>query len=129
MGTPLTTQNYTYNSQNQRTDLSYDANGNMTSLNGFEFTWDGRRLSVAVSADTNISYTYNHNGIRTSKTIGGTTITYRVDENNNVIEQTDGTNTIKFVYDSNNSPVYMEYNGVTYYYEKNLQGDIVDIAK
>lgn len=32
LGTPLTTQNYTYNSQNQRTDLSYDANGNMTSL-------------------------------------------------------------------------------------------------
>ena len=127
LGTPLTTQNYTYNSQNQRTDLNYDANGNMTSLNGYDFTWDGRRLSAAVSADTNISYTYNHNGIRTSKTIGGTTITYIVDENNNVIEQTDGTNTIKFVYDSNNSPIYMEYNGVTYYYEKNLQGDIVAI--
>ena len=125
LGTPLTTQNYTYNSQNQRNDLNYDANGNMTSLNGFEFTWDGRRLSSAVSADTNISYTYNHNGIRTSKTVNGTTITYTVDENNNVIEQTDGTNTMKFVYDSSNSPIYMEYNGATYYYEKNLQGDIV----
>ncbi len=127
VGTPLTTQNYTYNSQNQRTDLSYDANGNMTSLNGFDFTWDGRKLSSAISADTNISYTYNHNGIRTSKTVNGTTITYTIDENNNVIEQTDGTNTIKFVYDSNNAPVYFIYNNTTYYYEKNLQGDIVAI--
>ena len=127
LGTPLTIQNYTYNSQNQRADLSYDANGNMTGYNGFDFAWDGRRLSSAISADTNISYTYNHNGIRTSKTVNGTTITFKVDENNNVIEQSDGINTIKFVYDSNNSPIYMEYNGVIYYYEKNLQGDIVAI--
>ncbi len=54
-------------------------------------------------------------------------LTYTVDENNNVVEQTDGTNTIKFVYDSDNSPIYMEYKGVIYYYEKNLQGDIVAI--
>ena len=127
LGTPLTTQNYTYNSQNQRTDLGYDANGNMTSLNGFDFTWDGRKLSSAICTDTNISYTYNHNGIRTSKTVNGTTIIYTVDVNNNVIEQTDGTNTIKFVYDSSSSPIYMEYNGVIYYYEENLQGDIVAI--
>ena len=50
-----------------------------------------------------------------------------MDENNNIIEQTDGTNTIKFVYDSSNSPLYMVFNDVTYYYEKNLQGDIVAI--
>ena len=127
LGTPLTTQNYTYNSQNQRTDLSYDANGNMTELNGYTFGWTNRRLTSAISEDTNIAYTYNHNGIRTSKTINGVTTNYTVDENNNIIEQTDGTNTIKFVYDSSNSPIYMVFNNVTYYYEKNLQGDIVGI--
>lgn len=76
LGIPLTTQNDTCNSQNQRTNLSYDANGNMTSLNGFDFTWDGRRLSSAVNADNSISYTYNHKGIRTSKTVNGVTIYY-----------------------------------------------------
>lgn len=50
-----------------------------------------------------------------------------MDENNNVITQTDGTDTLRFVYDSNGAPVYMEYNGTVYYYEKNLQGDIVGI--
>ncbi len=131
-GIPLTTENYTYNSENQRTDLSYDENGNMTSLNGFSCTWDGRRLSSAVSSDANISYTYNHNGIRTSKTINGITTYYEVDENNNVVKQYElvddvETNVIEFVYDSNNTPIYFTYNNATYYYEKNLQGDIVAI--
>ena len=132
LGSPLTTQSYTYNSQNQRTDLGYDASGNLTSLNGYTFTWSGRRLTAAVNANTNISYTYNHNGIRTSKTVNGTTIYYEVDENNNVVKQYElvndaETNVIEFVYDSSNSPIYFTYNNATYYYEKNLQGDIVAI--
>ncbi len=132
LGTPLTTQNYTYNSQNQRTDLSYDANGNMTSLNGYTFGWTNRRLTSATSTDNSISYTYNHNGIRTSKTINGITTYYVVDENNNVVKQYElendvETNVIEFVYDSNGSPIYFTYNNATYYYEKNLQGDIVAI--
>ena len=53
LGSPLTTQSYTYNSQNQRTDLSYDLGGNMTGLNGYAFTWDGRKLSTAVSSNNN----------------------------------------------------------------------------
>ena len=56
-----------------------------------------------------------------------TVVNYTVDENNNITEQTDGTNTMKFVYDSSGSPVYFIYNDTTYYYEKNLQGDIVAI--
>ncbi len=132
LGSPLTTQSYTYNSQNQRTDLSYDASGNLTSLNAYTFTWSGRRLTAAVNANTNISYTYNHNGIRTSKTVNGTTTYYEVDENNNVVKQYElvndaETNVIEFVYDSSNSPIYFTYNNATYYYEKNLQGDIVAI--
>ena len=132
LGTPLTTQNYTYNSQNQRTDLSYDANGNMTSLNGYTFDWTNRRLTSATSTDNSISYTYNYNGIRTSKTINGITTYYIVDENNNVVKQYElendvETNVIEFVYDSNGSPIYFTYNNATYYYEKNLQGDIVAI--
>ena len=132
LGTPLTTQNYTYNSQNQRTDLSYDANGNMTALNGYSFTWANRRLTSATSADNSISYTYNHSGIRTSKTVNGTATYYEVDENNNVVKQyelVDGveSNVIEFVYGNDGSPVYFTYNNATYYYEKNMQGDIIGI--
>ena len=73
-----------------------------------------------------------HNGIRTSKTVNGITTYYEVDENNNVVKQYElvndaETNVIEFVYDSSNSPIYFTYNNATYYYEKNLQGDIVAI--
>ncbi len=104
----------------------------MTSLNGYTFGWTNRRLTSATSTDNSISYTYNHDGIRTSKTVNGITTYYVVDENNNVIKQYElqndaETNVIEFVYDSNNSPIYFTYNNATYYYEKNLQGDIVAI--
>ncbi len=132
LGTPLSTENYTYNSQNQRTDLGYDANGNMTGHNGYTFAWTNRRLTSATSTDNSISYSYNHDGIRTSKTVNGISTYYEVDENNNVIKQYElvdntETNVVEFVYDSNNSPIYFIYNNATYYYEKNMQGDIVGI--
>ena len=57
LGTPLTTQNYTYNSQNQRTDLSYDSYGNLTAYNGYSFGWNDRRLTSAISNDNIISRT------------------------------------------------------------------------
>lgn len=55
-----------------------------------------------------------------------------MDENNNVVKQYElvngvETNVIEFVYDSNNTPIYFTYNNATYYYEKNMQGDIVAI--
>ena len=104
----------------------------MTALNGYNLTWTNRRLTSVVNEDTNIAYTYNHNGIRTSKTINGSTTYYEVDENNNVVKQYElendvETNVIEFVYDSNNIPIYFTYNNTIYYYEKNLQGDIVAI--
>ena len=36
--------------------------------------------------------------------------------------------TVDYVYDSNGAPVYMTLNGTTYYYQKNLQGDIIGIV-
>lgn len=125
LGEPLDIKEYIYNSQNQRTDLSYDEKGNLTELNGYTFTWKERSLTSATSAEQSVSFTYNHDGIRTSKTVNGVTTTYKVDENNNVIEQRDGTDVVRFVYDSSNTPLYMEYQEQIYYYEKNLQGDII----
>ena len=123
---------YTYDSQNRRTDLGYDANGNINEFNGNALIWSGRRLTEVADVNNSILYTYNHNGIRTSKTVNGITTYYEVDENNNVVKQYElvndaETNVIEFVYDSSNSPIYFTYNNATYYYEKNLQGDIVAI--
>ena len=104
--------------------VSYDAAGNPTSYRGHTLTWTmGRRLA---SYD-GISYTYNEEGIRTSKTYNGITTRYYLD-GTNVIGQTDGTNTLYFRYDSNNSLISVIYNGTEYYYVKNGLGDITGIV-
>ncbi len=132
LSTPVTTQNYTYNGDNQRSDLSYDANGNLSELNDYTFGWTDRRLTSATSTDNSISYTYTNNGIRSSKTVNNVTTYYEVDQVGNVVKQyelvnDEETNVIEFVYDSDNAPIYFTYQGEEYYYELNLQGDIISL--
>ena len=81
-----------------------------------------------------MSFTYNDSGIRTSKTVNGVTTTYYLDGSRIVGEETNGNITVYF-YDSLGLPIGFGYNASTYgldvfevyWYEKNLQGDIVAI--
>ena len=73
------------------------------------------------------SYQYDSSGIRTSKTVNGITTTYTLDKNNNVASQTDGTNILNFIYDTTGKLCYMTLNDVKYYYETNVQGDIIGL--
>ena len=81
-----------------------------------------------------MSFTYNDQGIRTSKTVNGVTTTYYLDGSKIVGEETNGNITVYF-YDSLGLPIGFQYHASTYasgvydiyWYEKNLQGDIVAI--
>ena len=56
------------------TAITYDAIGNPLSYyNGtsYTFTWEGRRLVGAVKGSSTMSFEYNDEGIRTSKTVNG----------------------------------------------------------
>ena len=79
---------------------------------------------------------YDANGIRTSKQYvehvadaSSYTVTYTTDGTKILSEQRTGTNphTIYYVYDANGSVVGMKYNGVQYWYQKNMQGDVLGI--
>ena len=49
--------------------LTYDANGNVLTYGDKEFTWSyGRTLTGITDSENKYSYTYDENGIRTSKT-------------------------------------------------------------
>ena len=74
-----------------------------------------------------ITYTYNENGIRTSKTVNNVTTTYYLD-GTNIIEQITGNTVLHFYYDSNDEVIGFEYNSDNYYYVKNAMGDILGIA-
>ena len=73
------------------------------------------------------SYTYDENGIRSSKTVNGVT-TYFTTKDGVILSQTDGTNTMYFQYDNSGNPTGFIYNGTQYFYLTNQMGDIIGIT-
>ena len=112
--------------------ITYDGIGNpLTYRGGMSFTWsNGRKLSSVVKGTDSISYTYDMNGLRTSKTVNGTTTQYYW--LNGILEgQKTGNEYIIFLYDENGDAYGMIVkNGNTenyYYYVFNVQGDVIGI--
>jgi len=92
--------------------------GNPWSYRGHTLEWSRIRL---LTKWDDIEMEYNASGMRTRK---GDTY-YELDGNNIISETTNG-NTIRYYY-GNGGIVGFRYNGNRYYYEKNLQGDIIGI--
>ena len=78
------------------------------------------------SYDSN-TYTYNANGIRTSKTVGGVKHDYILD-GTKILREAWGSNTLIHLYDNEDSVCGILYNNVPYYVIKNLQGDVIAIV-
>lgn len=109
-------------------DLTYDDNGNVLTYGDKEYTWNsGRNLESITDGDNTYSYTYDENGIRTSKEVGGVT-TYFNTKDGVILSQTDGTNTWYFQYDTNGSPLGFVLNGTQYFYITNQMGDVLAIT-
>ena len=115
--------------------ITYDEIGNPLSYyNGssYSFTWDGRKLVGAVNGSTNMSFIYNDDGIRTSKTVNGVTHTYQLNGNQIISEQWDD-KLVVYIYDASGAPLGMMYRKTSYdiedwntfWFEKNMQGDII----
>ena len=118
-------------------EITYDSIGNPLSYyNSFSYTfsWTGRELTGAVVGGNTYSFTYNDEGIRTSKTKNGVTTTYYLNGSQILAEETNGNITV-YIYDSEGLPLGMQYHGASYaedkwdvlWYEKNIFGDIVAI--
>jgi YD repeat-containing protein len=69
---------------------------------------------------TTWDFEYNADGLRTKRVSSSTTYQY-VYNGSSLVQMTVGNNTLYFTSDT------VTYNGTTYYYAKNLQGDIVAI--
>ncbi|MBQ5865475.1 MAG: hypothetical protein IIW56_02205 [Oscillospiraceae bacterium] len=115
--------------------ITYDNSGNPTSYyNGtsWTFAWqNGRELTSASKSGTSISYTYDGDGIRTSKTVDGITYNY-IYASGKLLRQTwteSGTaHVMDFFYDEKGAPYALKYDGNTCYYLLNLQGDVIGIT-
>ncbi len=136
------------------TAISYDSMGNpnnyVAKASGGgtiagSLTWNGRQLASVVVDDYRYEYSYDHNGLRTKSV--------KCDVTDNTIEEimkyvwkdgvlagysiekpdTDEVQTIKILFDDTGDSIgYTYYNATdddyrTFYFEKNLQGDIVSV--
>jgi len=132
-----TITNYAYNDGNELVSVNgqvytYDANGNLTSNGNKTFIYDveNRLIEVKNSSNQTIaSFTYDHEGKRTSMTTASGTIyfhysgdkvVYETDENNNIIAE--------YTYDAQGNPATIIKNGVTYYYHVNGHGDVMALT-
>ena len=104
-----------------------EAPGNPLSYRGKTLAWqNGRQLAGLTEEGLSASYTYNDSGIRTGKTLNGTETTYYL--NGTAIHtQITGNERMDFLYDETGSLLGFKYGGNSYYYIRNLQGDITGI--
>ena len=114
-----TDQLTSYNGQS----IVYDASGNPTTYLGQSLSWNGLQLT---GVGGNISYSYDKDGIRQTKTVG-TAITQYYYNGNVLMGTYDGTNKLLFSYDEQSNVVAVNYNGTYYYYLRDGQGNIIKL--
>ena len=109
--------------------ITYDTIGNPTAYyNGWNFTWEhGREMATATNGTTTLSFKYDANGLRTSKTVNGVVHNYFY-YGGKLLRETYGSNILDFYYDASGVPYMLEYNGTIYYYVTNAQGDVIRIV-
>ncbi len=107
--------------------IVYDKIGNPTSYRGWGMTWQGRQLTKAVK-DKTVTFTYDSEGIRTSKSDGTNTTKYLLN-GTQILAQTTNGKTLCFFYDQQGNRVGMaDSSNHFYYYIYNVQGDVIALA-
>ena len=146
LGSAQRTASYNYSSgswgdlltSNNGRSVTYDNIGNPLTWGDYgELTWQGRRLMRYYESEMECEslYTYNADGIRTSKTVNGVKHTYHLSGTQILSEEwTDRWNrhVMVYIYDAAGQPIGMTHfqDGTlvdTYLYEKNIQGDVVAV--
>ena len=92
------------------------------------WTWQGRQLATAEKGGTTLNYTYDSEGIRTSKSDGTNTTKYLLN-GTQILAQTTNGKTLCFFYDQQGNRVGMaDGKNNFYYYIYNVQGDVIALA-
>ena len=109
-------------------NISYDVIGNPINIGDATLTWiNGNNLNSYIDENKNLSvnYTYDLNGIRTSKIVNDTRIDYKF-INNSIIFEKRNNNVIYYIHDVD-GVLGFKYNGNVYLYLKNVQDDVIGI--
>ena len=102
-----------------------DVIGNLDEYNGHKYKW--QKASQLAGIDDNISYTYDYTGLRSEKKVDGVTTRYVWAGGLLMAQIDDAGNTIAWSYNANGTMLGFTLNGESYFYIRNLQGDVVGI--
>ena len=110
--------------------ITYDNIGNPLSYFGANLTWsEGRRLATYSKNGQNIAFNYDADGKRISKIVSNDAYFYTYNQGTLVaVSSYYNGLLLKFICDENGDYVGFIQNGVTYYYVRNLQNDVVGIS-
>ena len=73
-------------------------------------------------------FEYNEDGLRVKKTATSTGTTEYTLHGKNIVHMAQGSNTLHFYYDAQDKPSIVIFNGTSYGYLYNLQGDVVALV-
>ena len=85
-----------------------------------------RQLASMSKPGSALTFTYDADGNRASKTVNGVTTIYTYVDGR-VTDETNGTDTIHYRYDTNGTLLSMNLNGAEYYYLYNGQRDVIGL--
>lgn len=133
-GQKIAYEGQTYNSSRNSVSGTVISGNPVSYYNGTRWSmeWsDSNRLVEANSNKADVTYTYDRNGLRTTKTVDGVTYHYAYAGDKLVWQEWDG-NEFFFFYDNEGAPVGFWYHpasgsNVTGYYMTTQQGDITRI--
>ena len=141
--TATKTTNYTYGDSNWKdkltaygsTQLTYDAIGNPLTYRGYTLTWqNGRQLASMQLMQMRIEFTYDVDGLRTSKTIPNVDLKHKYYYVGDRLqyETISDSSALWYFYDADGNPSGIRYKGHNgtvndYYFVCNWRGDVIQI--
>lgn len=141
--TATDTTTYTYGDSNWKdkltaygdTPITYDAIGNPLTYRGYTLTWqNGRQLASMKYGAINIGFTYDVDGLRTSKTIPNVGLEHKYYYVGDRLqyETLGGSSALWYFYDADGNPSgirYKDNSGTVndYYFVCNWRGDVIQI--
>ena len=103
--------------------------GNPLSYMGMNLTWEkGRQLKTLKKSGTLSQYIYDNDGRRIQKTVGDKVTYFYLDGEKIIAQKEESGERMDFLYDEKGTPFAFEYQGKMYFYQTNLQGDIIGIV-
>ena len=99
-----------------------------TSYKGYTMMWEhGRQLAGMSKSGSTLSFDYDADGVRISKTVNGVETKYYT-AGDQILRMEKGDDALDFLYDEAGAVFGVLHNGTPYYYVRNGQNDIVALV-